>query len=86
MRIFKYHIISDSEFKELQAAYFVKQRVGQCYRWFSGWKDLDVIWQYLVESSGPTIDSVREEYASLRRTNVYGELLTPTKTLSTIKP
>lgn len=50
----------------------VKLRVADAQRWLSGFKDLDVIWNYLHGLDGKSIDAVRTEYAKLRGTNVYG--------------
>ena len=43
------------------------------YRWFSGFRDLDIIWDYIYGKRGGSIDSVRYEYAKARGTDVYGK-------------
>jgi hypothetical protein len=49
-------------------------RLKEVYRWFSGWKDLDVIWSYVTEDNYfGGIDSARKRYARLRGTGIYGE-------------
>lgn len=70
---FGYVLIRKEEFDEYRRAYCVKDRVVQCRSWFSGWKDLDVIFDYLLkESYFGGIDSARDEYAEKRGTNRYG--------------
>lgn len=46
----------------------------QVHRWFSGWKDLDIIWKYLIDDTNfGGIERARKDYANARGTNEYGE-------------
>ena len=45
------------------------------YRWFSGFRDLDIIWDYIYGKRGGSIDLLPSYYAKLRNTDVYGESL-----------
>ena len=73
MNIFGWVLIRKEELEEYQKAYHVKNRLIECHRWFSGWKDLDIIWDYLFkESYFGGIDAAREDYAKKRGTNRYG--------------
>lgn len=71
MRIGKYTIIKTSELNKLQ----VKElKLTQLHRWFSGWKDLDIIWDYVnSEVYFGSIDTCRDKYAEERGTDVYGQ-------------
>jgi len=48
--------------------------VIQCQRWFSGWMDLDIIWDYIMsETYFGDISSCRAKYAKARGTDEYGK-------------
>ncbi len=51
---------------------FIADRVQECHRWFSGFKDLDIIWDFLNGKSLYGIDETRTAYARARGTDVYG--------------
>ena len=73
--MFGWKIIRDEEYQILKRSYFVSQKVINCHRWFSGWKDLDIIWEYLLsETYFGSIDSCRSKYADARKTDVYGKV------------
>ena len=73
--MFGWKIIRDEEYQILKRSYFVSQKVINCRRWFSGWKDLDIIWEYLLsETYFGSIDSCRDKYAKARKTDVYGKV------------
>lgn len=68
-------LIRKSEFKEYKRCHAVYQRVVGCHRWFSGWKDLDIIWNYLfTETYYGDIGSARDKYADARHTDEYGKV------------
>jgi hypothetical protein len=77
--MFGFTIIKKEELDELRSEYIEKhkvmQKVMQVHRWFSGWEDLDIIWDYILKEKNFGIDRVREEYAKARGTGVYGESL-----------
>lgn len=64
--------LRELEWTERQANYFHNQKY-----WFSGWKDLQILWDYFFssESTTLTIDETRRRYAIARNTNEYGEPL-----------
>lgn len=72
MKLFGYRIIKEEEYKNLCVAWERECRLGMAYRWFSGWKDLEVIWNFIFLGNGK-INEVREEYAKLRGTDEYGK-------------
>lgn len=51
---------------------YIAERVGQCHRWFSGFKDLDIIWDYIY-GKRDNISDTRDAYARFRGTDVYGK-------------
>jgi hypothetical protein len=78
--MFGWTLIRKEEKAELEKHYFTRMRVIECHRWFSGWKDLDIIWDYLMTPTYfGSIGSARYKYAVARGTNEYGAPLTKTK-------
>lgn len=73
MKFFKWRIISEESFQYYTKCSTTFQRACLCHRWFSGWKDLDIVWDYLLFKNIKTIERTREEYANARSTSVYGE-------------
>lgn len=78
MRIFGYTILilNEEEVQDIVDAKGIRLRAVQAYLWFSGWKDLDVLFDYLLglpleQPWGNTAD-VRKEYAKRRGTDEYG--------------
>lgn len=47
--------------------------LAMVHRWFSGFRDLDIIWDYVYGKRDGSIDSVRYDYAKARGTDVYGK-------------
>ena len=73
--MFGWKIIRDEEYRILKRSYFVSQRVVNCQRWFSGWKDLDIIWEYILsENYFGNVGSCRDKYAKARKTDAYGKV------------
>lgn len=64
---FGYTYIKAEEYWKLNS---IENRITESRRWFSGFKDLDVIWEYLLKNGD--ISDVRDRYAKLRGTDVYG--------------
>jgi len=76
MGLFGLSLISTEELKILQRSYGIEQRAAQAHRWFSGWKDLDIIWDYIFGQNYKMVfgvEEARKEYAKARNTNVYGK-------------
>lgn len=62
----------EKEYLELCAVKY--QKVVSCHRWFAGWKDLDIIWDYIMQDTNfGGIDRAREDYAIARETDRYGK-------------
>jgi len=76
MKIFKWRLISEEEYQAGVTARVVASKLSNVHRWFSGWKDLDIIWDYVFPTDFyfGSIDSCRDRYASARGTTVYGEV------------
>jgi len=73
--MFGYKFISMKRFYELEEFERRNRAVLQLHRWFSGWKDLDVVWNYIMSDSKYTqIENVRSLYASKRGTDIYGNV------------
>lgn len=77
--MFGWTLIRKEDLKEFERRYFISARASECHRWFSGWKDLDVIWDYLLYQKSFGIERARMEYARLRGTDEYGNNPTPNR-------
>lgn len=65
-------IVTDSRRQKTAIA----DNVAEAYRWLSGFKDLDMIWDYIYgKSQYHNIDALRTAYARERGTTVYGKAL-----------
>lgn len=73
--IFGYYFVKADDYDDLQ---YLKANVYLCQRWLSGFKDLNVIWDYLL-NGGRQTDAMRVEYARERGTDVYGNPREQTK-------
>lgn len=72
--IFGFTIIRKNELKDLQCTHIKYCKLMQIRRWFSGWTDLDIIWDYIIQDTNyGGIEKAREDYAKARKTTVYGE-------------
>lgn len=69
--MFSWTLIRKDDLAIYKRAFQVQSRVLQCHRWFSGWKDLDLIWEYVLKGKCQ-VETAREDYASARGTNRYG--------------
>jgi hypothetical protein len=75
MKLFNLRIIAESEYNELRRSHNIKSTLVNVHRWFSGWEDLDIIWDYVfAETYYGDISSCRDKYAEARGTNEYGEI------------
>ena len=55
----------------------IADNVAEAHRWLSGFKDLDMIWDYIFGTSQyHNIDALRSAYARERGTDVYGKAMT----------
>lgn len=69
MTFFGYVLIKKSELEKHELRHI---KLSEVYRWFSGWKDLDIIWEYIFKNK-KDISNCRAEYAEARGTDVYGQ-------------
>lgn len=71
--MFGFKIIRESEYEELVRCSVKFQKILQCHRWFSGWHDLDIIWNYIMQDINfGGIERARRDYATARGTDEYG--------------
>jgi len=71
--MFGFTIISKQRLAELERHQVKMQKFWQVHRWFSGWKDLDIIWDYLIQDTNfGGIERARKDYAAARKTDEYG--------------
>lgn len=73
--MFGWTLIRKDDLEELELSHRVHMRAVECHRWFSGWNDLDIIWNYLLSPMRPHIWQARDAYAQARGTTKYGEPL-----------
>jgi hypothetical protein len=72
--MFGYKLIHKDELDDLIKCRIKFNKVRQVHRCFAGWKDLDIIWDYIMpENYFGDIFSCRDKYAEARKTTVYGE-------------
>lgn len=71
--MFGLKIISKSNYENLVKSEIKFQKVIQCHRWFAGWRDLDIIWDYIIQDINyGGIEKSRKDYANARKTDEYG--------------
>jgi hypothetical protein len=68
--MFGWSLVRTSEYEEL-----LQRDSSQAliYRWFAGWRDLDIIWDYINCKNQFTIEHTRRLYAEARGTDEYGK-------------
>lgn len=73
MKLFGFSIVRTERLEQLEKCERQIQSVLQVHRWFSGWRDLDIIWDYVfTDPYFGTISSCRQKYAKARGTDEYG--------------
>jgi hypothetical protein len=76
MKLLGLRIISESHYQELEKQSIAFSTMVQCHRWFSGWRDLDIIWDYIFGNRNfGGISEARRDYAKARNTDDYGKPL-----------
>lgn len=71
--MFGYSIIKTEKLERLKA---IEERAYMAHRWLSGFKDLDIIWDWIFGKSRHSYtDAMRSEYAKIRNTTEYGKPL-----------
>lgn len=71
--MFGFTIVKKDRLEHLEKTEVKYSKIHQLYRWFSGWEDLDIIWDYIrSDSYFGGISEARKKYARARKTNVYG--------------
>ena len=69
--MFGYKLVKTEELDELE---FIERRIMTCMRWLSGFKDLNIVWEWILgRSEIREISDMREAYAKARETSVYGK-------------
>lgn len=75
MKLFGYKLVRAERYDQLLAAEIKWRKTIEVTAWFSGWKDLRIIWNYLREDVNfGGIERARRDYADARGTNEYGEV------------
>jgi hypothetical protein len=75
--LFRWTIIPKKELERLRHFEAKAARFWEVHRWFSGWKDLNIIWEYIFNDTYfGGIEEARKKYAEARDTDVYNS---PTK-------
>jgi hypothetical protein len=71
--MFGYSLIKTEDVERLE---LLRDRVADAQRWLSGFKDLDVIWDWLWKRFEYPFrtNEMRERYAKERESSVYGKL------------
>lgn len=67
--MFGYWMVSKGDWFKYQNAF---HRIGELQRWLSGFKDLDLIWDW-IRAPDCSIDELRNRYARARQATVYGK-------------
>jgi len=77
MNLFGFSIVRTKTLKTLERKagqlYLLHAQLAEVDRWFRGWEDIQVIFDYIFTSKYAYISDAREEYARQRNTTVYGE-------------
>ena len=74
--VFGLKIILKKDYDELVRCQTKFYKVVSCHRWFAGWRDLDIIWDYIMQDTNfGGIERARKDYAKARGTDEYGKVL-----------
>jgi hypothetical protein len=86
MTIFGFVLVRKSYLDRVERSYYVEARAIEACHWFSGWKDLAILWDYIfgLKETTPggtevykrgSIGPARSAYAKARGTDEYGKVL-----------
>lgn len=71
--MFGYTFVKKERLERLEKYEAEHLKITQLYRYFAGWRDLDIIWEYLIKDHyHGGILHCRRKYARARGTNEYG--------------
>jgi hypothetical protein len=71
--MFGYTIVRKDYLERLERNHTKLRKLVYVTSWFSGWRDLKIIWDYVfTETYYGGIESCRREYAKSRGTDEYG--------------
>lgn len=71
--MFGLSIVRTERLKDLERYEVKWMKLVQCHRWFAGWRDLDIIWDYIMKDLNfGGIERARKDYAVARKTDEYG--------------
>ena len=65
MKLFRWTLIRDNELEELERGHRAYMRAVRCQHWFSEWRDLDIIFQYILDPFR-TLSRTRDDYREAR--------------------
>lgn len=51
LNLLNYRIIHKDKLRYLEKCEIKVSKLHEVYRWFSGWKDLNIIWDYIISES-----------------------------------
>lgn len=72
--MFGFSLVKTERLKYLEDAAVKYSKIHQLHRWFSGWPDLDIIWDYIrSDTYFGGIWEARKQYAKARHTDEYGK-------------
>ncbi len=71
--MFGWRLIRKEHLSDLEEYHQLASRFSEASRYFSGWRDLDIIWEFISGRKRRYIVDVRREYAQLRGTDEYGK-------------
>jgi hypothetical protein len=75
MRLFGLWITTEKTYRRYIQLETKTYKFWQVHRWFSGWRDLDIIWDYLIKDTNfGGIERARKDYAEARGTDEYGKI------------
>ena len=73
MSLFGWSLVRTSELSKHEDNLIIIQNLITAHRWFSGWKDLEIIWKYIFNHRPiDSVETARKNYAKERNTDEYG--------------
>lgn len=76
MSLFGWSLIRTKDLRKHEANESIIQNLIVAHRWLTGWRDLDIIWDYVFNKQPHDgIGLTRKVYAKARNTDEYGRKL-----------
>lgn len=80
MSLFGWSLIRTKDLRKYEDNECAIQKLIVAHRWLTGWKDLDIIWEYIFNRNNfGGIELTRSVYAMARNTDEYGRKLDESK-------